>query len=589
MSKKKKVSTATTANVDHHDELIKLYQNDHTQGAVDMTTLERRTTTARKPIGLLVLAIMVLSLVATALGYIVFGASRPGVSSSDVIIALAAPAAVASGDEVALTITYTNNSSVAIDHGDIELVLPAGFYLRSAQPQPNAPNTTSWSVSQLPAGASATIDFTGQLVGQKGDSKDFTVLFTYQPVNFSSDFQTSSHISMQLNDSIMKVAVTAPEQARTGEVIDYVFTVTNTASLPLTNVKAYVQYPDTFSPSSADPSATQSNHTWVFDQIDQNSSVTVTVSGDLAAKDGSTEEFIVQLGLLEPDGFFNVQAETSTIITVINPELRLQLNAPEFVSPGETIDYDITIENTSTVSLDDVTLQLEFSGEAVDSAAVTLEAIDELKSNQTATLGYQLVVPNTAIEDASTITATLAVMSAHTADIPVSFEQIATVTTTLSGSLTAASFGRYYDDDLTKLGSGPTPPQVGETTTYTIRWLVTATGSTMENITMTASLPDTTTFIDTDDNRLSYNASDRSVTFTLKSVDSGVTKQADFSVSITPSKGDVNKLVVLVNEAIVTATDQATDQPMQTQTDQVTTKLNTDPAATDDGVVVESN
>ncbi|HBY73464.1 MAG TPA: hypothetical protein DEG44_02100, partial [Candidatus Kerfeldbacteria bacterium] len=292
---------------------------------------------------MLLAVIVLLSGVAAALGYVVFSDNRLSINPSEVTVAITAPDTVASGDELKLTVTYYNTSPVAISKGSVELVMPDGYYVASSDPVPEDGTQNHWEIRDVPAGAGGTITLTGQVVGQVGDIKDFTTLLTYTPANFSSDFQTSATTSVTLGESIMQLDVSVPEQVRSGEELSYVFTVTNHAALALVNAKAVVAYPAGFTPSSADPSATQSNHTWLFEQIDPGATETVTIKGTMSAEADPEQEFVLQAGIQEADGFLNLQAEDRHTVKVINPELSLKLSAPTSAQAGDTLTYDVTV------------------------------------------------------------------------------------------------------------------------------------------------------------------------------------------------------------------------------------------------------
>ncbi|EKD78897.1 MAG: hypothetical protein ACD_41C00232G0007, partial [uncultured bacterium] len=146
--------------------------------------------------------------------------------------------------------------------------------------------------------------------------------------------------------------------------------------------------------------------------------------------------------------------------------------------------------------------------------------------------------------------------------------------------------GRYFADDLSKLGSGPLPPTVGETTTYVIRWTITAGGGEMSDATVLTTLPDGVSYVSSGDDKVSFDSETNTVTWSLRKVEAGTVKTASFSVSVTPTSADVNKLLVLANESVATATDANSSEVVQTQDKKVTSNLVDDPGADDDGIVV---
>lgn len=577
--------------IDHQEELLKLYRADDGASAVDMTRLDK-TSGRRHVVGIFATVIVLLTVAAAVLGAVVFSGRTTG-DTQQMTLTMSAPTELRSGDQLELTLQYQNQGTVAIDHAEIELVVPAGWHFNSSNPQPETTSTNKWFISRLAPGASSEITITGQLVGQKEDRKDFTALLTYTPENFSSDFQASSHVAVILNDSILQLEVTAPESAHTGEEISYVYSFTNTATLPLTNVKAVVKYPAGFEPTSADPTAQQGNSTWQFDQLDPGASQTVTVKGEVTAtSDGTVPaklEFVLQVGLQQPDGWFAAQVEDTTSVKVINPQISLSLTAPHYAAAGGAVDYAVTVQNVSEVSIADLTISLAFTEGLLDASTVTLDSIDTLEPDESITLNHTVTLTDSLPDGVTSLHTVAAISNAQVDDTPIEFVDTASADTTLQGAMIVAADGRYYEDDLSKLGSGPIPPQVGETTSYVIRWSVTASGSTMSAVTAEASLGDGATYVGSSDDRISYDAATNTVTLNLKTIEAGVTKSADFKVSVTPVKADLNKLLVLTNPLFVSATDGTSQQAIQAEADKVTTKLTSDPGANDDGVVVASN
>ncbi|MFA6474777.1 MAG: hypothetical protein WCV88_01085 [Patescibacteria group bacterium] len=565
MSKRRK----PTATEQKHTDFVNFYASDDPEETIDMTTLERGTGKQRwATLG--VSAIILLSAIAAGLGYMVFSDNRLTVSPSEVTVALKTDLndaqTVASGDEMTLTITYKNNSAVTLTTGSVELVEPDGFYAKNT--------TKQWDISDLVPGASDNITVTGQVLGKVGDTKDFTALLTYTPQNFASNFQTSATTSITVGESIIKVDVSVPEQVRSAEDMEYAFTITNSASLSLVNTKAVLQFPAGFTPT------TQTSE-WTFDEIAANESRQIKLTGTMDTDAAEKQEFVLQVGIQEPDGFLNLQAEDRHTVKVSNPELALSLSGPSSVAAGGQLDYDIKVSNPSKTDIKEVQLQLDFSGNAVEASSATLDTIATLAPGDEQTLSYQAQVKDNIPDTTSAITATLSIGQAKVDDAEVEFTTTADVTTAVQGEFELSAAARYFADDLTKLGSGPIPPQVGETTQYVIMWTLVSGGRTMTDLTITTTLPDNVEFVASSANDIAYDSSTRTVTY------SGSAATAQFTVSVTPTKTDVDKLMILTHEAIAAATDAASGTVVQAQAKKLTTHLDTDPGATDDGIVVK--
>ncbi|MDP3970783.1 MAG: hypothetical protein Q8P90_03710 [bacterium] len=568
------------------DDFVNLYKSEPGESDIDMTTLDRGSS-RKNLVTIFAIVIIVLSAVAAGLGYLIFGANRVDVEQGKVSLSISTVETIASGDQIELEIVYENSSNSTIEEGTIEVLYPQGFYFRSSDPQPVDASSNKWTITNVPSGSKGTISVIGQIVGQKDETKDFTSLLTYTPANFTSDFQVSEHTSVLLDESIIQVEVNVQERAHTGEAIQYVYTFTNTSAFSLVNLKALLVYPTGFRPVSASPSADQGNHTWLVSELAPGESNEVKVNGEVTGDGGTIQNFVLQVGIQEPDGFFNVQAEASNEIEVVNPELSMQLMAPEFAQPGDNLEYAIEVQNTSEATIENLELRLKFDGELLDGSEVELDTIELLAPGESKQLTYNSTLRQAYTDETTDIKATLSVINAQVNGGDVEFEQTSEAITRLQGNVQISAVGRYYDDDLTKLGTGPLPPQVGNTTEFVIRWYIESSGGDMDNLEVKTTLPDGVLYIGSSDDRVSYDVASSTVTLDFKSMKANQIREIDFIVSVTPTSQDVGKLLVLTNESILSAIDANSNEAIQAQANKVTSHLITDPGVTDDGVVVK--
>lgn len=554
------------------DQLFDLYTDDD-DDTLDMTKLDQQLG-KRNVFVLFGVIIIVLSAIAALLGYLVLGPEREAKSSGGIEVQLTYPETVASGDQVSITLTYKNTMNVAIEQGNIELVYPQGFYPLSTQPESPSDQMNRWQFADLPAGTSGSVTITGQMVGQVDDEKNFTALITYTPSNFSSDFQTTQRWSMVVNKSILDLTVTVPDRLRSGEEFDYDFSINNTASLPLSNVRAKLLAPSTYKATSADPAATDRDDTWEYEEFGANSTEEVKVTGAIDADGGTDQEFILQVGIVEPNGRFNLQAELPVTIRVIDPELSLSVTAPESASAGDALDYEITVKNTSSTSVEQLKLQLAFTEGVFEINDAELATIDELQPGQSKTLEYSVSLPDPLPDGVGEVEAEVSILNADIEGRSVDFDTKAKIRTGFSGDISAQLEARYFADDLTKVGSGPLPPKQGEVTSYQLTAIVSAQGTGLSEVALKLSLPEYVTATD-----LPSGATTEGdvLNIPLENIAAGSSRQIQFTIEAQPKAKQVGKLLVLISSGAVNAVDANSDAVVQKTISQVTAKLSSDP------------
>jgi hypothetical protein len=149
---------------------------------------------------------------------------------------------------------------------------------------------------------------------------------------------------------------------------------------------------------------------------------------------------------------------------------------------------------------------------------------------------------------------------------------------------------RYYQDDGAVLGSGPLPPQVGQTTTYRVIWSITNSLHDLENITVKATLPPDVSWsanASQDLGAIVYNSDDNTVTWSISSISTDKTQIfGSFSISITPESGDIGSFMKLISGSDLYALDSLTQTTISRQTDSLTTDLIDDSYATANGGIV---
>jgi uncharacterized repeat protein (TIGR01451 family) len=577
MSKKRKKK-------DKSDKIIDIYTDLDKEKKVDMTKLERKVTNKKKRIVFFsLLGLFILAIVSIA-GFYFFNGRFDDQSKVKAEVAITSPDSLASGEKLDLEITYENKENVSIKSGTISVHYPEGFYFQKADPQPNINNNT-WNISNVPAGTAGKIKITGQLVGELQEDKEFTVFLTYQPVNFNSDFQNVDKKIVKITDTIVTLETKLPDRARSGQEVEYKVKFKNTSTLPLPNVKVLVTYPKEFSVVSAEPEASISSNIWQFNEIASNTEQEIKIKGSLKGESKQVAEFKFQLGLEEPSGFFNVQVEKTDQITIINPDLSLKLTAPEFASLGDSIEYKVELENPSDVDINNLEIALDFQNSFFEQSSVTLEKIEKLKAQDKKTLTYQAKIKKNNETDSNIIKTTAKVKSARIAGENVNFEQTATAETKVKANVEFSSQARYYGDDLTKLGSGPIPPKIGETTSYMIWWDIKAKGGDLKNIEIISTLPEYVNKVESSTEDLVFDKKNNQVKWTLSSLLAGENKRGVFNVYITPTQDQKNKLLILTKETVVNVIDSNTNETISVNIEKITSDLPQDPVAKGKGVV----
>ena len=567
------------------DDLKSIYYVDDEGSQIDMTKFERKK---KKGKWFILFGIFVILLsAATYFGYRIFSSTNASGQAGEVTVNITAEEKVASGDMITLEVEYFNNKNVALTQADLELFYPAGFYFQNASKEDSGDNNRLWNLGEIPASTGGKIRITGQLVGSKEDIKDISAMLTFTPSNFSNEFQVSAKTSVLITSALVAVEVTAPNQVQSQEDFEYLVSFTNTSQATLNNIKLLVNYPQGFSFKSASIAPGANNAEWRLDKLDAQETQKLKISGSVDGKSGDTKEFQFQFGLVELDNSFNVQIEKTSLVLIINPEIELFISAPDLANPGAELPLNVTIKNTSELEIKDLIIQLKFQGALFSEEYYDFDEIAILAPNSSYELTYSPVLQESlSHQEAVPMQVEAKVLSAKVMGKDVSFANVAKVDIKPRGELKAEAWGRYFDENLKKVGTGPLPPAVGEKTTYQIVWNLQNSINNLSDLTVSTILPADVTWEKEANKGVEYSSATRTVTYKKDTFSAEKSETVYFLVSITPNKKDVDNLKVLTEETQVMATDAVTQDSLSDTLDRITTDLPQDEGAKNKGVIL---
>lgn len=579
----KKKSDLKKASQKKAERIIDIFRATNSED-IDMTKLDRKTSNRNNKVIVVVIIFLFILAISALAGFIIFNKSSNNNHESQAKLTIQSVNEMSSGDQIDLEINYENKESVEIASGTITIHYPAGFYFKKAEPQPDGSDNT-WQIKNIAPGLAGKIKISGQLVGELNENKEFTGLLTYKPANFNSEFQDTTNKIVKISDTIITMDTQVPDTIFSGQVVDYNIKFKNTSSLPLANVKIVINYPNGFSANNAEPSADINNNTWKYSELKAQEEKTIKVTGVLIGDSKEKKEFKFQLGLEEPDGVFNIQVEKNNFVLVVNPNINLTITALPNIKPGEEMEYKISAENISDIEIKNLEFKLDFTDGFFDTNSVLLEKINSLNIGEKKELSYKAKLKTDINPDSNKLKAVLSINSAKIEGQKFNFTQQAEVESIIKAEFKFSTEARYYDNDLTKIGSGPIPPQVNETTSYVIWWNIEAINGNLKNIEVTTTVPEIIDGIDSSDPSLVYDQTNKQIKWTIANLTAGGTEKIGFTIYVTPTKDQLNKLLILNKETIINAIDNNTNENISQNIDKLTSDLPNDPAASGQGVV----
>lgn len=605
-------------------DFIKFYRE---QAGVDLPKLlqqsRRRRTWLYVTSGLVVLLGLAFG------GYYIFNHSGGGKFGEEAVaLSLAGPASVPSGQTVEYTLTYANNQGVDLNQVEVNLRYPAGFTVQTVLPQADKPDGTSVALGTIAAHQTGTVVIRGQLVGEVSDKKDFSALVTYQPTNFNAHFTKAATMSTDIVASVLNLEVSAPQQLPADQPLSLNITYHSSATSKLTGLLLKFTAPGGFQLDVPQlPAWNGTTDTWTLPDLDPKAQGQVALTGKFTdAAQSGPQNFLVAVGLVGPDGAtFAAQEEKSVVVNLIKSHLTVQLTANDMsvqstADLGQELDYQIDFANEGDIPFTNVTLVGQFDTTYLDWSSLkdpnngtpdrakgtitwgpnTLPLLQSLGSGNRGSLRFSFNLNASlpaGVTQGPSFTAQVTAQGQSQvggANQPVS-SQSNQLVTKVNTQFTLEAEGRYYTNDLVKLGSGPLPPKVGQTTTYVIFWRLGNSFNEVDTVEVTTTLPQGVEWTGqttvTAGQKVTYNPNTREVRWDLNRLPAGAgasfTKpEASFEVALTPQSSDVNKILVLTKTATATSHDTFSGADLIATAKLITTELDNDAAAQGKGTVV---
>jgi hypothetical protein len=153
----------------------------------------------------------------------------------------------------------------------------------------------------------------------------------------------------------------------------------------------------------------------------------------------------------------------------------------------------------------------------------------------------------------------------------------------------ASASAYYYSPQGDQLGVGPLPPAVDMTTNYWVFLEFSSLGNNLENLSLTAELPQNVYFSNNKrvlDGSLIYGEIGKRIIWEIERVNGNNTKyRANFEITLIPDEGDLGRVVNLLENIKITAYDNFTGQEINQNLPNISSNLINDKLSSGNGVV----
>jgi uncharacterized repeat protein (TIGR01451 family) len=553
---------------------------------------------------------------------------------------ISAPERMVAGEEISYEVEYYNPTKFAMSRIKLELTYPENFIFSSSSIAPTNSNY-GFDLPNLPSGGRYSVTVRGIIIDKTDAVKIISGRLNYIPLNFSSEFKKESSDATIVSGNGFQIGVDSPGMAfvnQDNELSLSFFDVSNNyfgdfnlefalpegATINLdngSNEKNASSSDDkavnTAGIFVATPSSTKMLITpdvsgkwlWLISNLDKNTALE-KINFKYQMKNQPVDaQIIIRLSKKLADGKKIVFWEQ-----VISPEIiKSDLNLTLFLngsknngaaSFGDTLSYTLNYSNKGENTFKDAVIMAVLTNPFLDWTALKMEQDGDVRTGKMIVWTKKDIPALAEVRpgDEGEIIFTIPIKNYQDGDFGKDLQISAysqygvnnkesaegqnksnVILTKINSDLSLAEEIRYFDDNNSPVGSGPLPPIVGQKSSFKVYWTVKNNLHEIRGAEVVLNLPaqvkwDAQSSVST--GSIYYDENKHAVIWNIGLLPVSIYQaNASFSISVTPSISDQDKILILSPGATITASDNETQSLIIKKTTPKTTRLEDDDIA----------
>ncbi|MCK5320231.1 hypothetical protein KAJ61_02480, partial [Candidatus Parcubacteria bacterium] len=533
---------------------------------------------------------------------------------------------VAAGEEYFYTLRYKNNSNIAIKNIHIQVNYPEHFKALDVYPEAKTENNTVWEIEFLPPHSAGNIKIKGMMLAAKDETGIMFAEMNYSPENFSSEFKKETSINTVINDIGINFDFECANSVLVGEIEELILHFNAKENNFINNFRLTLEPKEnveilSYAGEGMEKLAVFKQErpgVWQISEVGQDEAM-LPIRIKFLEKETEKEELRFSFEYTRNDEDYTKFKDEILNFEVMKSDLNLTLiingaREDKGVNFGDTLNYSIVYKNKGETEMKNVVIMAVLESDFLDWTTMQFDAKGKERGN-TITWTKEEIPSLATVEQnqEGVIDFSVEVMKAATAGNDQEYqiksyaqfsigqfgeeeEQTGiednlsnTIVNIINSDLELSEAIKYFNEDNIPVGTGPHPPKVGEATSYKVYWNLSNNLHELKDLIIKVKLPE---YVDWDNkNRatvgeIKYDEVSQEVHWKIGRLPVTVFQASgEFSISVTPSEDDKNKIMVLLPGSEACAIDDKTKAELSKITKAKTTKLEDDSIAQGDGIV----
>ena len=510
------------------------------------------------------------------------------------------PESVQMGEEIEYTLRYKNNGNFTLKDSKLIFEYPEYSLVEDGKTR------VTKDLEDIYPGQENILQFKARLFGRENELKIARAWLSYRLKNLEASFESETTFTTKIEFIPLTLEFDLPSKLETGREIQFSLNYFSNIDYSFSDLRLTVEYPEDFEFLEAEPRGLEKNE-WEIPFLKKAEGGRIKIKGKLKGEAGKKQNFKAELGMWQ-EGEFILLKKTEKEIEVINPLLyisqRINGLSDYIASPGEELHYEIFFKNIGATPFENQFLLARLDGSAFDLS--TLKAgSGEYKSNDNLIIWDWKKVPELRFLDVQAegrvefevkLKEDWSFSESETNAVienKVNISQISQEFQTKVNSKLEISQKGYFQSEIFG-NSGPLPPKIGETTTFTIIWQAKNYYNDVKNVKVKATLPqgvELTGKISPQEqsSKFSFDLQSREIVWVVTDGEvlgagTGILSPAPnvaFQVALTPGSGQ-GEILPIINEVKIEGEDQWTEIVIENIDGEIDTTLPDDPTVTEE-------
>lgn len=516
------------------------------------------------------------------------------------------PENVELAQEFEYTVRYKNNGNITLEEPKLIFEYPENSIVIEGENSSGNSLRQERKLDDIYPGQEYTFSFKARLLGKENEARVAKTWLSYRPKNLKARFESNTTFTTIIKNIPLTLEFDFPSKIEPGRNTLFRLNYFSNTDYPLSDLRIRIEYPASFELLESRPKSLGENE-WEIPLLNKAEGGRIEISGTLQGEVQESKIFRASLGIWQEEKFVLLK-ETVRGVEIARPSIFIsqQINgSPQYIAnPGDYLHYEIFFKNTGERVLENLFLVARLEGEAFDFDKIQAGAGVFQKDSSSILWDNTMVsqlrflsgMEEGKVEFWIKVKEDLGGAKNPTLTNKVSISQAREeFVTRISSKLEIVQKG-YFSDEVFG-NTGPIPPRVGETTTYTIFWQVKNYYSDVKNVKVKTTLPQgveltARIFPEEESSRFAFDSQSREIVWSVGDLEKGKGvsipgPSISFQVSLIPSQAQKGDTPEIINATEITGEDNWAEMTLRATTSSIDTTLPDDLSITDEQGVVQ--